>query len=246
MNKCGLPLNTDEFNDYFNGEISIDMNDLNFDVESDKLIHSLLIYIRNIGIENNLLFHKCSYEMKEELLLSYLKENIHCKLLMLNTTWISILYFDTNINPFKYPDQCILTPYEIKKFNERNFEYITKIKQFMISIPLCSMAYFYKDDKDSVAEKFETSDEYIFNMNNFGYCLDYNEFIMLCQNITGLTPKFYTKYFFKSSDDLNQFYHKLITSFPYLNLMNLLVNSNQDFVNNFMKNLESFLSPKEE
>lgn len=131
MDHVGLPLDEkyfEEVDQFFDNHV-IDPNQLNFEEVDDQIL-SGIIYIRNLQINPHFDFEKCSYEIKEKWLLTYLKADIMLDigLIQLDASILSIL-----ANERVLPE-CILSNDEIKKFKDRNSEFIDEIITFLVSL----------------------------------------------------------------------------------------------------------------
>ena len=240
-----LPINENELKD-INKEIFVNMSNINFDDNDISKQQKAFIYIRNMNL-HNLIFTDCNFEEKEKYLLLYLEYNINIDIDILNKTWLKILSY----NLIDIECESILNNDEICKFIKNNTEFINEIKQFIISIPICSMNYFFvlKSIKDENIDnqkynlEYECTDYDRLNMYNFKNLFRYNEFIYILMNITEPNqPLFYNKYFFYNKHFINNpFLSDLINKFPYLSLMELMFNG-QNFQNIFIENLNNFLN----
>lgn len=222
-----------------NEELTIDMSELNFDVDNSKKKFFSFIYIRNSGIKMKLDFSKCSYKDKEEFLILFMTSGIEVKSDILASTWLEILF-----NSYQVTLDSILTTDEIRKFNIDHSEYISLIRQFINSIPLYAMYVFHEEGKEPMnLDEFDRSDFNEISLCNFYQLTAFADFILLLEDVnTDNKAVFYEK-IFDNPDDC--FYLSIIiNNLPYLRFLDLLFETPDaqeafiEVLNNVMKKEE--------
>lgn len=206
---------------------TIDMSNLNFDIDEDLRIRACLIYLRNMNIPPEITFDflSCSFEDKSKYLIEYLFGDINTNIPILNQSWIKILSIDYN----KINIGCILDDAEIVEFINDNKDLIYEMHRLMSSFPLCSINYYFIMNNINQDTGFKKSSFNKFNIHNIINLFNYEEFLTLCTMINDITPVFYEKYFFFSKDFKsvkNPYIDPLIRYFPYIDLINILYNDN--------------------
>lgn len=249
-NMIGLPIDDVSIIDSMTPDNTIiDMNNLSFPADKDKQNNAALIYIRNMNITASFCFDKCDYETRAWYVLSYMtKINLEIDMKCLTETWICILakgYIDIKL----LGCQCIFSDDELEKFCNDNAEYIYELRRFLISIPLVSMDFFRNDliSKGNDTVDLDELDVSVYPKTSFaGLNISGYVNIIKCpvtltvqQAITDIEPVWYTHYF---DQKMNNYYGFLISSFPYIDMYNMLMPGNDAIRETFIEELDKMLS----
>lgn len=228
-------------------EDSIDMSVLNFPENIFNKEKAALLFLRNTGIKTNFDFTDCTYEQKETYLMLFMTgRRVDVAMPILASTWVRILIH----NKFESTIESILTEEEISKFYEDHKDLINEIHRFLISIPLCAIDVFNNGRTKSNKEPINPGAVWMKTdydeMNPFTLIqiFDFYDTIILAQNLEGsYEPIFYTNYFESCHDEhYPGFIKDLMNKFPYLSLLNVLYNDNEDVINKFTDGLKEILS----
>lgn len=212
MIKTGLPYNMSEMEEIKNNGAIVDMSDIKFPgIPKDKIQRTAFIFFRNTGFNVKLDFSKCTFEEKEAFLIAYLTENLDVKPSEFATSYIKIfnrlIGNDINI-------ECILLDEEIDQFIKNHEELLSKLFQFINSLPVFALFYFSLNDKAYTLSDIERSDENIIN-DNFYYIISRDEFISIFDNDAGVAPLFYTQLFTFENTKLLQ----AVQSLPFFSIL---------------------------
>lgn len=243
MEHFTLPLDLTLIDDLTN--INIDMSELNFDCPDDRKLRAAFIFIRNLDLDLNLDFSKCSYEMKEEFLLAYLKGDININIPIIRDTWIHILvsgYSESN------DIDSILNEKELQEFYNKNKFFIYEINRLIASLTIMSVYQYSKSNANGANmitfdNQFEETNYDEINFNNFSFLTESPYFGFLFQNASRyVEPRFYNKYF-KLNDQVSHV--RINENLPIINLMNMLF-APKEIQDTFINELNKILEPEKE
>lgn len=192
MIKTGIPYPKDIIAEVYEKGAIVDLSDINFPdlVSVEDEMHALFVYLRNTGYNVTFDFSNMTYEQKTALLLEYLNTKIYFNIPALNTTWLSILYacLGERIKGM----ESILTDEELIKFQKDNFQYVLKIWEFLVSLPLFLIKRLDLDNFDSKAEKTEEEPNLV-NFYNVLACEEIDD--LIAKGAGDIPPKDYVKLF---------------------------------------------------
>lgn len=208
-------------------ELSIDMSNLQFNVDENKKKLYAFIFIRNSGIKATLDFEKCSYNDKEEYLLLFIKSNIEVDSSILASTWIEILSFDENNT--ESHSESILTFDEIKIFINNNSKLVDEIHQFINSLPLYAIYEYYKNINHPIPmDEFDEVDELNFSLINFNQLsiIDKFNFLLNDNPSDNQKPVFFNNVF--KNNDNPHILLRIINNIHYFKILNLMLSDIND------------------
>jgi hypothetical protein len=188
----GLPYSMTDMDDIKNNGAIVDMSNIHFpNIEESKVVRTTLLFLRNTGFDVKLDFSKCSYQVKEDFLLQYLKINIDINQNELVSSYIKI--FNKMIGN-ELAAECILTDDEIQQFILNNSSMLAEVFQFIKSLPIFAMYYFSLDNEVYTLDDIEKHDEFNIN-NNFYNIISHPDLVSVFDNEVELAPLFYTNIF---------------------------------------------------
>lgn len=239
MKYYSLPLNLNNI-DESEKDAVIDMSQLCFKCNKDKLKRSSFLFIRNTGIKMPISFEKCTLDDKEEFLLNYMFGDISVEIPALDSTWLRVLLSIAEPDGKYNYLESILSDEEIDIFCQEYGKDIAEVIQFIISIPICAINYFLTYDKiktDITMDEFVSTDYNRINIFNFIKMIYHDEFLLLVKEYEGIGPMFFKSYF----NEENKFImHEFLEGLPFLNMLNLMINPNAEEVQKqFLEGLAS-------
>lgn len=136
MIKTGLPYKKEEISIAYKEGAIVDLSRVNFPTckTLQENMKSLFIYLRNTGYDVQFDYTEMTYEQKVALLKEYLETRVDYNIPDLNTTWLSVLYACLGIRIKGMTS--VLNDLELITMQAAEFEYIKKIWQFLVSLPL--------------------------------------------------------------------------------------------------------------
>lgn len=192
MIRTGIPYSKEQIAEVYEKGAVVDLSVINFpDIDNLKdEMHAVFVYLRNTGYNVTFDFSNMTYNQKEALLLEYLNTKISFNIPALNTTWLSILYacLGERINGM----ESILTDEELIEFQKSNFQYVLKIWEFLVSLPLFLIKRLDLDNFDSKAEKTEEEPNLV-NFYNVLACEEIDD--LITKGAGDIPPKDYVKLF---------------------------------------------------
>lgn len=192
MIRTGIPYSKELIAEVYEKGAVVDLSVINFpDIDNLKdAMHAVFVYLRNTGYNVTFDFSNMTYNQKEALLLEYLNTKISFNIPALNTTWLSILYacLGERIKGM----ESILTDEELIEFQKSNFQYVLKIWEFLVSLPLFLIKRLDLDNFDSKAEKTEEEPNLV-NFYNVLACEEIDDLIV--KGAGDIPPKDYVKLF---------------------------------------------------
>lgn len=236
--KVCLPIDDMESID---NDFIIDMSELKFPVSSDAQVRASLLYLRNTGISpSGYDFSLCSYESKSEFLMLIIKNmRYNVNIGPLITTWIKIIstgVIDVHLD-------SILSDEEINKFRIENRLFIDELCKFLISVPLCAMNLYNSSGNNNInLDEFKHNDFNDFNPYTIMKLLEYDECVTVSRLIDGIIPEYYDLYFNTNNECIPGFINSIINKFPYLSLLNIIMNDSTDVVEKFINGISEFLN----
>lgn len=213
-------------------DAEIDMSVLNFPTDENLQKKSAFIFIRNTEIVAKFNFDNCTFEDKSEYLMLFMKTNARVRIPELITTWIKIIGYGYVEIPLK----SILSDDDIERFIIENMDFVKEVRRFSVSIPLISINYFLKVAKIDHIDDIPKTDFNEMSIVNFFQLTDYEIFKEII-NMIDIEPAFYTYYF----DQKKSYYHELVNRFPYLNMLNMVMNSDTSMIEDFVSNMNKVL-----
>lgn len=225
---------------YDEADTVVDMSDLRFPCDAEKQVRNALIFLRNTSIHPTLDFSKCTTEMKHEYLVHYMTSNINVPVKELIDTWFHLMMtyhdYDTEV-------PTILTEDEERLFIVHYEHIVREMVHIAISIPLCSIEYYAQDTNTEITfDGIPTTDFHGINMDNYIHLVQYEEFIHLIDPMDDLEPQYYSAYFGR---ECNQYLSVMISSLPFLGMINLMLNGDTDAQDAFLAGVRN-LGEKEE
>jgi len=223
--------------------IPVDMSQLQFPCNDDVKIRATFIFLRNIDLDLNLDFSKCSYEDKEKFILMFMTGDISSMNKEMIDTWIDILlskYLDNDITG-------ILNSSEIDLFKIRNIELINNIYNLIASLTVLGIYKYIKSgatgsDMIEFDEEFENTDYDEINFKNFSRLTISKYFGIIFQNVDTSNMKFYSKYF-DGEDQIS--IARINKNLPVINLLNIFF-APEDVQNDFVDKINNLLIQEEE
>ena len=192
MIRTGIPYSKEQIAEVYEKGAVVDLSVINFpDIDNLKdEMHAVFVYLRNTGYNVTFDFSNMTYNQKEALLLEYLNTKISFNIPALNTTWLSILYacLGERIKGM----ESILTDEELIEFQKSNFQYVLKIWEFLVSLPLFLIKRLDLDNFDSKAEKTEEEPNLV-NFYNVLACEEIDD--LITKGAGDIPPKDYVKLF---------------------------------------------------
>lgn len=192
MIRTGIPYSKELIAEVYEKGAVVDLSVINFpDIDNLKdEMHAVFVYLRNTGYNVTFDFSNMTYNQKEALLLEYLNTKISFNIPALNTTWLSILYacLGERIKGM----ESILTDEELIEFQKSNFQYVLKIWEFLVSLPLFLIKRLDLDNFDSKAEKTEEEPNLV-NFYNVLACEEIDD--LITKGAGDIPPKDYVKLF---------------------------------------------------
>jgi len=238
-----LPLDIGVIENFNQEDIMIDMSDLQFPCKPELKIRSAFIFIRNVDLNMNLDFSKCSFKMKEEFLLMYLTGNIGVNIPCIRDTWIDILLYRYNKDNLLIG---IMDSKEIEKFSLKHNDLITEVYTLIASLPVM-VIYQYSKSPATYAElikfdgEFEESDYDKINFSNFSRLTESRRFGGVMIDVDKYPQKFY-KHYFAGNDQISM--ARLNENLPLMNLLNIFF-SPKDTQERFISGLNDLLTTEE-
>lgn len=223
MNLITIPCDIQKINP----DDKIDMSVLNINVDQDQKKRYAFIYLRNVGIKNELSFDKCSYNDKEEFLKGFLSMNINIDIPILASTWISVLMYNAGLLNPDVNMYSILSMDEIKLFNETNIDFINKVRRLINSLTLYAVVKYNSGIQICDTSNIEYTDDTEIKLTNLYQLAMYPAFTFITEP---MPPKerslvYYTKLF----DDVECSYSmmKLRKLIPMFELLSMLTAPNE-------------------
>lgn len=213
-----IPYNTSEIkeDDIFDMN-NIIISDITHDISLQKYA---LLYIRNIGVKNDLSFEKCSFECKSEYLKLFLSTNINVDIPILASTWIEILSYACGISDRTLVQPSILTIDEIKLFIESNLEFVNKVRRLINSLTLyATYHHMIKNECECDMSSIEFSDDTEIKIMNFYQLSAFPVFPLLMEV---MPPEERTPIYYKVTFDDSQNLYSMSRMMENLPLFQLL------------------------
>ena len=188
----GLPYDRDKMGAIYERGATVDLSKVEFPTCNtlDENYMAMFVYLRNTGFENiQFDYVNMNYEQKVALLKAYLSTNIEYNIPALNDTWMSVLYACLEMKIDGLPS--IMNELELITMQSAEYEYILKLWNFIVSLPLFLIK---RLDLDFETTSPETDEE--LNIVNLYNIFEHENFDDLVVRTAGQLPmRDYVKYF---------------------------------------------------
>lgn len=243
MKYLTLPLDIETIENFDAGDIMIDMSDLQFPCKPELKVRSAFIFIRNIDLNMNLDFSKCSYKTKEEFLLMYMTGNISVSIPIIRDTWIDILLSRYTKNIMLLG---IMNTNEIEKFLKKYDKLVTEVYTLISSLPVMVVYQYHKSPATYASVinfdgEFEETEYNDINFSNFSRLTESQRFNGVMLEVNNYPQKFYKSYF-AGDDQITM--ARLNENLPLMNLLNIFF-SPKETQDRFIDGINELLTPEE-
>lgn len=224
MIHTGLPYNIKDMEDIAENGAIVDMSVVKFPgIETiEENILTTFIFLRNTGFSVTLDYSKCSYEMKEQYLISYLRTDINNDQKELTTTWLAICSSYIDAEPIF---DSILTDSECKKFISNHKKFVHDVTRYVKSIPVFAL-YMMSLNND----KIDISDIEVIKKMPAGKNIDNLFFAdkvgILAAHEDNIQPAFYEDSFYEKNYELTD---KLSSSYLFTILNGFGISKPEDW-----------------
>lgn len=235
MLKTGLPYNMDNMNYIKENGAIVDMSNINFPgIDKKNNAKTSFIFLRNTGFNVILDYSSCTYEEKENFIISYITETIKCDRPELVSTYTKILNKLVGIH---VDIECILSDEEIDKFIKNNNEFIVELIRFVKSLPLFALKCFALNDMIYSLDDFETTDAEPFSDNIYSIINNDTILSFFDGESSNIEPKIYNKLFNYENTNLLE---TVILKLPFFGLLYGLSTKNNSNWEKIIEEINNF------
>lgn len=198
MIRSGLPYGEDIISQVYEEGAYVDLSKVKFPTlkTTYENMKAAITYLRNTGYKVVLDFSEMSYEQKKAFIKAYLDTNVAYDIPEVDSTWLKILYMCGYCN--LEDNTAIMNDLEISCFISEEKEYLIKLADFIISLPLYLILRLNTNlDTDGI----EVREDKV-NTTNFINIIKRPEFEGLMLMSGGRPPKNYVNVFTLENNEL--------------------------------------------